>query len=222
MAGDFEAVASSRSFWNVGRDTSRKRAAEDAWDALMNDLRAAGWEPDPARRSDYYALQPVGAGSSVYAPVWRLSSRRRSAMRSRSEVEASSPGRRAGSRRCELFREGEPRVAPATLARPRHRRAPGSRGGSATSRIRSGETRAGLECELVAVVEARSTAEREEHHERAARARSRRRFAQRVARRPMSWFDPAQQGHAFGGQRRLDLRERRHASRPRRGSHGSA
>ena len=70
MAGDFEAVASSPSFWNVGRDTSRDRAAEDAWDELMNDLRAAGWEPDPARRSDYYALlRPIAPEQSSIVPT---------------------------------------------------------------------------------------------------------------------------------------------------------
>ena len=70
MAGDFEAVASSRSFWNVGRDTSRARAAEDAWDELMNNLRAAGWEPDPARRSDYYALlRPIAPEQSSIVPT---------------------------------------------------------------------------------------------------------------------------------------------------------
>jgi len=70
MAGDFEAVARSRSFWNIGRDTSRDRAAEDAWDELMNDLRAAGWEPDPARRSDYYALlRPIVPEQSSIVPT---------------------------------------------------------------------------------------------------------------------------------------------------------
>ena len=70
MAGDFEAVASSRAFWNVGRDTSRERAAEDAWDDLMNDLRTAGWEPDPARRSDYYALlRPITPEQSSIVPT---------------------------------------------------------------------------------------------------------------------------------------------------------
>ena len=70
MAGDFEAVASSRTFWNVGRDTSRERAAEDAWDELMDDLRAAGWEPDPARRSDYYALlRPIASEQSSIVPT---------------------------------------------------------------------------------------------------------------------------------------------------------
>ena len=70
MAGDFEAVASSRTFWNVGRDTSRERAAEDAWDELMDDLRAAGWEPDPARRSDYYALlRPIAPEQSSIVPT---------------------------------------------------------------------------------------------------------------------------------------------------------
>ena len=56
MAGDYEAVSRSRSFWNVGPVASRELSAEDAWDELMNDLRVAGWEPDPTRRSDYYAL----------------------------------------------------------------------------------------------------------------------------------------------------------------------
>ena len=56
MSGDYEAVARSRSFWNVGPVASRELTAEDAWDELMNDLRVAGWELDPTRRSDYYAL----------------------------------------------------------------------------------------------------------------------------------------------------------------------
>jgi len=70
MAGDFEAVASSKSFWSVGRDSSRDRAAEDVWDRLMNDLRADGWEPDPARRSDYYALlRPIAPEQSSIVPT---------------------------------------------------------------------------------------------------------------------------------------------------------
>jgi hypothetical protein len=57
-----EAIAMSKSFWNVGGAGMRERVAEDAWDDLMNDLRAAGWEPDPTRRSDFYVLlQPVHA-----------------------------------------------------------------------------------------------------------------------------------------------------------------
>jgi hypothetical protein len=54
--GEQETVASSRSFWNVGGGELRERVAEDAWDDLMNDLRAEGWEPDPTRRSDFYVL----------------------------------------------------------------------------------------------------------------------------------------------------------------------
>ena len=70
MAGDFEAVASSKSFWNVGPDTSRARAAEDAWDDLMNDLHADGWEPDPARRSEFYALlRPIVPEQSSIVPT---------------------------------------------------------------------------------------------------------------------------------------------------------
>jgi hypothetical protein len=58
--GEQEPVAASRSFWNVGGVGMRERVAEDAWDDLMNDLRASGWEPDPTRRSDFYVLlQPV-------------------------------------------------------------------------------------------------------------------------------------------------------------------
>jgi hypothetical protein len=59
-AGEQEAVTASRSFWNVGGPEMRERVAEDAWDDLMNDLRASGWEPEPTRRSDFYVLlQPV-------------------------------------------------------------------------------------------------------------------------------------------------------------------
>jgi hypothetical protein len=51
-----EPVATSKSFWNVGGSGMRERVAEDAWDDLMNDLRASGWEPEPTRRSDFYVL----------------------------------------------------------------------------------------------------------------------------------------------------------------------
>ena len=52
--GEFSRLASSRSFWTVGRAAWQERVAEDAWDDLMNDLRLSGWEPESARRSDYY------------------------------------------------------------------------------------------------------------------------------------------------------------------------
>jgi hypothetical protein len=58
--GKAKAVAASKGFWNVGGDDVRERAAEDAWDELVNDLRVAGWEPEPTRRSDFYILlQPI-------------------------------------------------------------------------------------------------------------------------------------------------------------------
>ena len=62
-------IAASRSFWNLGGGEMRERLAENAWDDLMNDLRAAGWEPDPVRRSDFYvllhAVEPEEASSIV-------------------------------------------------------------------------------------------------------------------------------------------------------------
>jgi hypothetical protein len=55
---DQRAIAASRSFWSIGG--ARTRMAEDAWDDLLNELRTAGWEPDPNWHSDFYVLlQPV-------------------------------------------------------------------------------------------------------------------------------------------------------------------
>jgi hypothetical protein len=54
--------ARSRSFSKIGSAAGRERAAEDAWDDLMNDLRLAGWEP-AQRRSDYYvSLRRIDVG----------------------------------------------------------------------------------------------------------------------------------------------------------------
>lgn len=64
--GEQETIATSRSFWNVGPAGARERVAEDAWDDLVNDLRATGWEPEPTRRSDLYVLlQPVQPEESI-------------------------------------------------------------------------------------------------------------------------------------------------------------
>ena len=49
-------LARSKSFWRVGGEGFRERAAEHAWDELVDDLRTSGWEPDSARRSDFYVL----------------------------------------------------------------------------------------------------------------------------------------------------------------------
>ena len=54
--GSVGKVAGSRSFWRVGGEHFRERAAERAWDDLVNDLRGSGWEPDSGRRSDFYVL----------------------------------------------------------------------------------------------------------------------------------------------------------------------
>ena len=64
-------VASSRSFWRVGRAASNERVAEGTWDDLMNELRLSGWEQESARRSDYYvSLRRVGpVASSVFPTI---------------------------------------------------------------------------------------------------------------------------------------------------------
>jgi hypothetical protein len=68
--GAQDAVASSRSFWSVGGASLRERRAEDAWDELMNELRASGWEPDPTRRSDFYVLlQPIETDVATIVPT---------------------------------------------------------------------------------------------------------------------------------------------------------
>jgi hypothetical protein len=54
--GELCRLASSRSFWRVGGERFRERAADRAWDELIEDLRVAGWEPYSARRSDFYVL----------------------------------------------------------------------------------------------------------------------------------------------------------------------
>jgi hypothetical protein len=49
-------LARSKSFWRVGGEGFHERAAEHAWDEFVDDLRTSGWEPDSARRSDFYVL----------------------------------------------------------------------------------------------------------------------------------------------------------------------
>jgi hypothetical protein len=67
--GKVRRVARSRSFWRVGGVARRERAADDAWSDLVNDLRAAGWEPD-SPRSDYYVLlRRVDSGTSSILPT---------------------------------------------------------------------------------------------------------------------------------------------------------
>jgi hypothetical protein len=44
----------SRAFWQVGPEARQRRMAEDAWDALANDLRAEGWEVDASGRYEYF------------------------------------------------------------------------------------------------------------------------------------------------------------------------
>jgi hypothetical protein len=69
-ASEEDAVAASKSFWNVGGASVRERLAEDAWDELMNDLRASGWEPDPTRRSDFYVLlKPTEPDATSIVPT---------------------------------------------------------------------------------------------------------------------------------------------------------
>jgi hypothetical protein len=68
--GELSALASSRSFWRVGGAAWGERLAEDAWDDLMNDLRLSGWEPESARRSDFYvSLRRVESGASSVVPT---------------------------------------------------------------------------------------------------------------------------------------------------------
>jgi hypothetical protein len=54
--GNVKRVASSRSFWRVGSAAGRERAAGDAWNELIDDLRVEGWEPDSTRPSSFYVL----------------------------------------------------------------------------------------------------------------------------------------------------------------------
>jgi hypothetical protein len=44
----------SRAFWQIGRASWQRRMAENAWDALANDLRAEGWEVDMTGRFEYF------------------------------------------------------------------------------------------------------------------------------------------------------------------------
>lgn len=75
-SGDQREVVESGSFWNVGGAVTRERLAEDAWDELVNDLRASGWEPDPTRRSDFYVLlQPVEQDDMSIVPTLEAYSR---------------------------------------------------------------------------------------------------------------------------------------------------
>jgi hypothetical protein len=67
--GKVSRVGRSRSFWRIGGEAQRERAADDAWIDLVEDLRNAGWEPD-SPRSDYYVLlRRVDDGSSSIMPT---------------------------------------------------------------------------------------------------------------------------------------------------------
>jgi hypothetical protein len=50
--GSVKRVGGSRSFWSVG---GRERGADEAWSELVDELRAAGWQPY-SPRSEYYTL----------------------------------------------------------------------------------------------------------------------------------------------------------------------
>lgn len=67
---DQKPIATSRTFWRVGGTEMRDRGAEEAWDELMNDLRASGWEPEGARRSPFYVvLRPVPPDASIVPTI---------------------------------------------------------------------------------------------------------------------------------------------------------
>ena len=68
--GKVTRLGGSRSFWRVGNSARREHAAEDAWNDLMNDLRAKGWEPSSAQPSDFYILlRPVETEPSSILPT---------------------------------------------------------------------------------------------------------------------------------------------------------
>ena len=52
--GRTEELARSRGFWRLGGATRQLRASERAWDDLVDDLRAAGWDLDPNHRGEHY------------------------------------------------------------------------------------------------------------------------------------------------------------------------
>jgi hypothetical protein len=52
--GSTSELRRSRAFLQIGPDSRQRRAAEDAWDALANDLRAEGWEVDATGRYEYF------------------------------------------------------------------------------------------------------------------------------------------------------------------------
>ena len=53
----------------MGGDARRERAAEDVWIDLVNDLRAAGWEPDYSRSEYYVLLRRVDERTSSILPT---------------------------------------------------------------------------------------------------------------------------------------------------------
>jgi hypothetical protein len=53
-AGLTRELRRSRAFLQIGPESRQRRAAEDAWDALANDLRAEGWEVDATGRYEYF------------------------------------------------------------------------------------------------------------------------------------------------------------------------
>jgi hypothetical protein len=68
--GKMTHLRASRSFWRVGGDARREGAADDAWNDLVNDLRATGWEPASAQPSDFYVLlRPVDTSPSSIVPT---------------------------------------------------------------------------------------------------------------------------------------------------------
>jgi hypothetical protein len=67
--GEVKQLSGSRSFWRVGAAGARERAAAEAWDELIDALRAEGWEP-ATQRSDYYVLlRRVDDGSVSILPT---------------------------------------------------------------------------------------------------------------------------------------------------------
>jgi hypothetical protein len=67
--GGVRRVARSRSFWRVGGDIRREQAAEAVWSDLVNDLRAAGWEPDVQRSEYYVLLRRIDDGETSILPT---------------------------------------------------------------------------------------------------------------------------------------------------------
>jgi hypothetical protein len=52
--GPVRVAASSPSFWSVGPSSLCERAADDAWNDLVVELRRSGWEPDLQSPSAYF------------------------------------------------------------------------------------------------------------------------------------------------------------------------